>query len=77
MPEAKIKDKNHWFVEIVEDQSIIDSQIRQEAEDGLIATIIQGDLNQTTQVSKGQSDTAYSHNNELDNEKDDEFIFDK
>lgn len=76
VPEAKIRDKNNWFVEIAE-QSIIDSQIRQEAEDDLVATDIQEDLNQDIQISQVKDDTADLQNNNFAKKIDDDFIFNK
>ena len=76
VPEAKIRDKNNWFVEIAK-QSIIDSQIRQEAEDDLVGTDIQEDLNQDIQTSQVKDDAADLQNNNSDKTIDDGFIFDK
>ena len=77
VPEAKLKDKNGWFVESADEQDIVDNQLRQKLDEDSVATDIQEDLNQDIQASQVKDDTADLQNNNFAKKIDDDFIFNK
>lgn len=77
VPEAKLKDKNDWFVESADEQDIVDNQLRQKLDEDSVATDIQEDLNQDIQASQVKDDTADLQNNNFAKKIDDDFIFNK
>ncbi len=76
VPEAKLKDKNSWFVEIEDDLSKKDERIYQAVE-GLGKQDKQDSLEGNRQVSQTKSNMPDLRNSNLDKNIDDEFIFDK
>ena len=76
VPEAKLKDKNSWFVEIIDEPKILDNGIHQKI-DASAKKDIRDDSKENKQISRAKDDISDLQNNNSNKTIDDGFILDK